>query len=176
MKKAQGTSRIRQLFNGDYVKVRGVSPALIDRVQATVEDPKAPIILLDSGEEMVNYQDPEYQSKLQEAEDKRQIRAMHAVILFGMQLVDEAGEPIDPPADRRWERQLSRMGIDWRKEMLDMQGIEEFEDEEDEADARADAYMLYTAFSGHAHDLSIVREISGADAMAQQSAEAQFQG
>jgi len=175
MKKANETSRIRQLYNGDFVRVRGVSPALIDKVQASVKEPKVPIVLLESGEEGPNYQDPQYQLELTEAENLRQVRALHAVILFGLELVDEDGNPISPPVDRMWEKRLKRMGVDWRKEMLELQGIDEFEDEEDEEIARADAYMLFTAFSGNEADLKLVREISGADAVAQATAEAQFQ-
>jgi len=174
MKKVNDGPRIRQLYNGDYVRVRGVSPALIDSIQGRVPDPKAPVILLDTGEEMVNYNDPVYQAALAEAEERRNVMALHTVIMFGLELVDENGEPIEAPADKKWERSLKRAGVDWRKVMLDFMNEEEFDDEEDEKFARHDAYMLLTAFSGTAQDLAIVREISGADAAAQAAAEAQF--
>jgi hypothetical protein len=175
MKKAS-ESRVKRLFNGDYVKVRGVSPALIDRVQANIKEPKAPIVLMSSGEELPNYQDPEYQEKLREVEEKRSVAALNAVILFGLELCDEEGNPIEPVTDRRWEKSLKRMGIDWEREMLDMQGVDEWEDDEDREWAKADAYMLFTAFSGHKSDLDLIRSISGADIAAQAAAEAQFPG
>ena len=168
--------RVRKLFNGDYVKVRGISPALIDRIQAQIAEPKAPVVLAASGEEIVNYNDPVYQEELKEVENKRSVAALNAIILFGLELVDADGNPVEAPADRKWERSLKRMGVDWREYMYDVMHVDEFEDEEDEAQARHDAYMLLTAFSGHQDDLDLVRSISGADAAAQAVAERQFQG
>lgn len=176
MKKADNVGRVKRLFNGDYVLVHGVSPALIDRVQAGIKEPKAPVQLMDTGEELINYNDPEYQEALRAVEAQRNVAALNAIILFGLQLVDADGTPIDAPEDKRWERNLKKMGINWREEMLKMRQVEEFEDEEDELDARNDAYMLLIAFSGHAADLELIQTISGADAAQQAVAEAQFQG
>lgn len=174
MKKAND-GRVKKLFNGDYVRVHGVSPALIDRVQASIEDPKAPVQLMDTGEELVNYNDPEYQEALRAVESKRSVAALNAIILFGLEIVDEDGNRKNAPDDKRWERNLRKMGIDWKKEMLELQGIEEFEDEEALIDARNDAYLLLIAFSGHTDDLELIQSISGADAAQQAVAEAQFQ-
>lgn len=161
------------MYNGQRVRVSGVSPALVDQVQAAVKDPDVPMAVLDDGSEVENPTHPAYIRALEEAEATRQRRSLHAIILFGLTLIDEDGEDMDPPEDG-WERKLRRVGLDWRKEILELMGAEEFFDDEDEALARRDAYLLFIAFSGHPDDVKMVRELAGADQLAQQQAEAGF--
>lgn len=167
-------NRVQQLYNGDWVKLSGVSPALVDRVQAVITDPPVPIVIADDGSELENPTDPAYLREVQRLADLRQRRAMHAIVLFGLELVDEEGEPVEPP-DNGWENKLSRIGVDWRAEMLEMMGRDEFIDKEDEEQAKKDAYLLLVAWSGYKSDVDMVMSLAGADQLAQQQAEATFQ-
>lgn len=168
-------NRIKELFNGHLVKVSGVSPALIDQVQASVKDPAIPIFKdPDTGDEYENPTDPAYVREVQNINELRQRRALQAIIMFGLELVDEEGNPVEPPDDG-WERKLKRVGLDWEKEMLTMLNQEEWADEEDRLLARKDAYVLFIAFSGHQDDVNMVMSLAGANQLAQQQAEEMFQ-
>ena len=171
---AKDNGRVKQLFNGQWVRVSGVSPALVDQVQASVEDPPVPIVTLDDGSMVENPTDPAYLRELTKAEDLRQRRALHAIVLFGIELADEEGNPVDPPEDG-WDKKLRRVGVDWKKEMLKIMGREEFFDQEDEDQARREAYTLLVAWSGHKNDLELVMSLAGQGAFAQQKAEDMFQ-
>ena len=63
--------KIEKLYNGDFVLIRGVSPALIDQVQAMVEDPKIPIVIANDGSELENPSDPSYHRELEKATSLR---------------------------------------------------------------------------------------------------------
>ena len=160
---------IQQLFNGDYVVVRGVSPALVDQVQAMVEDPPIPTFISDDGSELENPNDPSYQRELTKISALRNRRALHAIISFGMTLVDENGDTVDAPNDG-WEFKLKKVGIDWRVEIEKITGPIEEGEELDQA--RREAYLLFVAVS--ALDMDLIEEIAGAPEDAQAQAEGMF--
>lgn len=168
-------SRLKQLYNGDWVIVSGVSPALVDQVQAAVKDPEVPIVITEEGDSLENPTDPAYLRELERVADVRQRRALHAIVLFGLELVDEEGTPIDPPDNGVWERKLTRVGVDWEEEMLSLMGREEFMDDDDKEQARKEAYVLLVAWSGHKSDVDMVMSLAGANQLAQQQAESTFQ-
>jgi hypothetical protein len=160
---------LRQLANGDYVLVRGVSPALVDQVQAMVKDPDVPTFIAEDGSELLNPNDPSYQRELAEAASLRDRRSLHAIISFGMTLCDEEGELIDPPDDG-WEFRLKKVGVNWKKEIELITGP--IEDESEQIQARREAYLLFVAVSGY--DMDLIGEIAGAPDDAQQAAEDMF--
>lgn len=173
MKRTTGKRKldIRQLHNGDYVIVRGVSPALVDQVQALVEDPQVPTFIADDGSELLNPTDPYYVKSMAEAEALRNRRSLHAIISFGMTLCDENGDIVDAPNDG-WEFRLKKLGIRWKDEIEKITG--EIEDEEEEKQARREAYLLFVGVSGY--DMDIIEEIAGVPEGTRVQAENMFQG
>lgn len=168
-KKKKGPN-IHQLYNGDYVLVRGVSPALVDQVQAMVKDPDVPTFIADDGSELQNPNDPVYQRALKEASATRDRRALHAIISFGMTLCDEEGNIVDPPEDG-WEFRLKKVGINWKLEIESITG--EIEDGDEVLQARREAYLLLVGVS--ALDMDLIAHIAGAPEDAQKQAEDMFQ-
>jgi len=162
--------KIEELNNGDFVLVRGVSPALIDQVQAMVKDPIIPTFIAEDGSELQNATDPTYQRELAEATSLRERRSLHAIISFGMQLCDEEGSTIDPPDDG-WEFRLKKVGINWRAEIEKITGAIE---EDELAQARREAYLLFVGVSGL--DMDLIGRIAGAPEDAQKKAEDMFRG
>ena len=160
---------IRQLYNGDWVLVRGVSPALVDQVQAMVKDPPVPTIIAEDGSELLNPNDPAYHAALKEATGLRDRRSLHAIISFGMTLCDEEGNIIDPPDDG-WEFRLKKVGISWRIEIEKITG--KIEDETELVQAKREAYLLFVAVSGL--DMDLIAELAGAPEDAQSDAEDMF--
>lgn len=163
-------TRIRELYNGDHVLTRGVSPALVDRIQSTVPDPEPPVVILEDGENYPNPSDPKYQKDLIKADQKRDRLALYGLISFGMQLCDKDGNPADPPNDG-WEFRLKRLGINWREEIEEITGP--LEDEEEISQARKEAYLLLVSVSGA--DLPMIMELAGLSQEAVKQAEDMFQ-
>lgn len=173
MKKATRKTKgpnIHQLYNGDYVLVRGVSPALVDQVQAMVKDPVVPTFIADDGSELQNPNDPTYQRELSEATSTRERRALHAIISFGMTLCDKDGNPTDPPSDG-WEFRLKKVGVNWQSEIELITGP--IDDEQEIIQAKREAYLLLVGIS--APDMELISEIAGAPEDAQKEAEDMFQ-
>ena len=166
-KKAKGP-QVHQLFNGDYVLVRGVSPALVDQVQAMIKDPVVPTFVAEDGSTLQNPNDPVYHRELSDAEAMRGRRSLHAIISFGMTLCDEEGDIIDAPDDG-WEFRLKKVGINWKKEIEDITGP--IEDDE-MVQAKREAYLLFVGVS--APDMELVTRIAGAPEDAQKQAEEMF--
>lgn len=160
---------IRQLHNGDFVVVRGVSPALVDQVQALVKDPPIPTFITDDGSTMENPNDPSYHRALAEAKGLRDRRSLHAIISFGMTLCNEEGEIVDPPDDG-WEFKLKKLGINWKVEIEKITG--EIDDESELKQARREAYLLFVGVSGY--DMDMIGELAGVPEDAQIQAENMF--
>lgn len=160
---------IEQLYNGDYVLVRGVSPALVDQVQAMVVDPPIPTFIADDGSTLENPNDPSYHRALAEAKSLRDRRALHAIISFGMQLCNEEGELIDPPDDG-WEFRLKKVGIRWQDEIEKITG--KIEEGDEFTQARREAFLLFVAVS--ALDMDLISKIAGGTDEAQAQAEDMF--
>ena len=168
-KKKKGPN-IEQLYNGDYVLIRGVSPALIDQVQAMVEDPPIPTFISDDGSTLENPNDPSYHRDLKKATALRDRRALHAIISFGMTMCDEEGGRIDPPDDG-WEFRLKKVGVDWQKEIEKITGP--IAEGDEFAQARREAYLLFVAVS--VLDMDLIGTIAGGSEDAQAEAEKMFQ-
>ena len=167
-KKEKGP-QLHQLSHGEWVMVRGVSPALVDQVLAMVKDPPIPTFIAEDGSTLQNPNDPEYQRELVEAATQRDRRSLHAVISFGMTLCDENGETVDPP-DNGWEFKLKKVGIRWQEEIEKITG--KIEDEEEMAQAKREAYLLLVGVS--AFDMDLIAQIAGASEDSQKQAEEMF--
>lgn len=142
------------LSTGVQVKVHAVAASLIDQVSAKIHDPEPPMWYNeDKGREEPNYADPRYQRGLAEAERKRGIAAMDALIMFGFELVDGL------PENDKWIRQLKMLGVD-----IDIEDPLELEF----------AYKKYIASS--TKDLNLVTAKSGISAEDVAAAEKSFRG
>lgn len=162
--------RLHQLGNGDWVIVRGVSPALVDQVQAMVKDPPVPTFIADDGSTLQNPNDPEYQREIDDAASTRERRTLHAIISFGMTLCDEDGQVIDPPDDG-WEFKLKKVGIRWQEEIEKITGP--MDGDAEIAQARREAYLLLVGVS--VLDMDLIAQIAGAPEDLQKEAEDMFQ-
>jgi hypothetical protein len=77
------------LPQGVRVKIIPVSATLIDEVVSYIEDPPIPIWHNpDKDRDEPNVNDPEYARAVEDAEHKRGIAAMDAMVLFGVELQD----------------------------------------------------------------------------------------
>jgi hypothetical protein len=95
-----------QLSTGYWARIMPVSASLIDGAQALIEDPEPPSVWIDEkGRSELNPSDPAYLRALERAEIKRAVAAADAMILFGVDIVDEKGEPIPIP-DGDWIKRL----------------------------------------------------------------------
>lgn len=161
---------IRELYNGDFVLVQGVSPFIAETIQGSIPDPEVPIVILEDGSEYPNANDPAYHKAVEEAEKMRSIRAIQGVMYFGLTLVNEEGEPINAP-DNGWETRLKFVGVDWRAEFERVIGAELVEEDLDAA--RNVAYLYYIAVTGP--DMDMVYGLLGVDREEAKRAQAMFQ-
>ncbi len=94
------------LDSGVRVVVHSVAASLIDRVTAQIKDPDPPTFHNeDKDRDEVNYNDPSYLKEMQDADRKRGVAAMDAIIMFGFDLVDSV------PEDGMWVKKLKILGI-----------------------------------------------------------------
>jgi len=161
--------KIKELSNGDYVLVRGVSPILIEQVMASVQDPPVPTTKLSDGEDYPNPNDPEYMRQMAITQSTRERRSLHSIVFFGMTLCDEEGVAIEPP-DNGWEFRLRMAGVDWKKEI---EGVAGKLDEDELKFAKSSAYLMFIAIS--ADDMPEVMKLAGVDEEEQRKAAATFQ-
>ncbi len=97
------------LSTGYHVRIRPVSASLIDGAQSLVEDPEPPTVWIeDKGRSEINPSDPAYLRALERAEVARAVAASDAMIMFGVELVNEEGEDVGVP-DGLWLKKLLLM-------------------------------------------------------------------
>lgn len=95
------------LSTGFRARIVPVSASLIDQVTAKIKDPDVPMWKNEEkGREEPNPADPAYLKALDDAARERGIAAMDALIMFGVDLVD------DIPGDSLWVKKLKFLGID----------------------------------------------------------------
>lgn len=104
-----------QLSSGYWVRIRPVSAHLIDSAQAMVATPDPPMVYIEEkGREEQNPSDPAYLRALERVDIERSLAATDAMILFGVELVNEDGGLFELPPDSEWLdklRLLERKGI-----------------------------------------------------------------
>ena len=129
------SDHVEVLTTGIRAKIKPVPAYLIDKMVSTIKDPKPPKQYIDSkGREEENPFDPKYLATLEENNRLRGIVTMEALILFGVELVDDL-----PPADE-W---LSKLEWLQKKGHLDLSEY----DLEDVAD-REFVFKAFIAVSG----------------------------
>lgn len=97
------------LSTGVLALVIPVSASLLDEAMSSVPIPKVPIFKREDNLEVENPDHPEYKAALERAETDRNMRSIDAMIMFGVILVDEDGNPTGAPADDEWLKKLRFM-------------------------------------------------------------------
>lgn len=142
------------LSSGVRAKVKSVTASLIDQVTAKIKDPEVPMWHNpEKDRDEPNYTDPKYIRAMREKERERGIAAMDAIIMFGIELIDEIPDPEKDP----WLQKLRMLGID-----IDPQSPLEIEF----------AYKKYVAISPE--DVELVTAKSGISAEDIEAAEQSF--
>lgn len=121
-KNGTGKEEFYTLENGTTILLKTVPAFLIQKVQAKIKMPEPPVFIEEeTGREIVNTTDPDYIRDVQAAEGQQIAVSMLAAVLFGTQLVDEEGNPIDAPSAEEddWEAKLAYIGIDWRESLFE---------------------------------------------------------
>jgi len=94
------------LSTGVSAKLTPVSAALIDEVTSRIPNPNVPTWHNpDTGRDDPNPLHPDYVAALGEANRKRGMAALDAIIMFGVGLVE-------PVPDTGWEKKLKRLGME----------------------------------------------------------------
>lgn len=141
-----------QLSTGYWVKVKPISVSIIADVQAGIKDPPVPEWYNDEkGRAEPNPNDPLYAQALDEANAQRNIAVTDAMILFGVELVEENGEPAEMDALDGW---LPKLKFLERRGLFDLSGY----NLEDPLDTE---FMFKKYIVVAAHDLVTVMGATG---------------
>lgn len=98
-----------RLSTGYWARIMPVSASLIDGAQALVPDPEPPEVWIEEkGRTEINPSDPAYLRALDRAEVRRAVAAADAMVLFGVEMVDENGDQIETPGGD-WLKKLQLM-------------------------------------------------------------------
>lgn len=101
--KERETDGIVTLSTGVRARIVPVSPNLIDAVTSRIPDPEIPVWHnQDKGRDEPNPNDPQYRRELAQAERRRGLAGMDAMIMFGVILVDGV------PSDGEWLAKLRK--------------------------------------------------------------------
>jgi hypothetical protein len=149
------------LTTGVRARILPVSATLIDEVTSKIPDPEVPTFFNEAkSREEPNPSDPEYLRRLSDAERKRGVAALDALVMFGVELLDGL------PEDRGWLTKLQYME---KRGHLDLSSY-------DLNDAM-DLEFLYKRFVAVSNQvLTKVGEISGVTAAEIAQAENSFPG
>ena len=99
VQREQDIDEIHVLSTGIRVKLSSVSGTLIDDLRAAIEDPPIPVVYIDEkSREEENPNDPAYLAAVEEANRRRGVAMLDAIMIFGMELVDGM------PKDDVWSR------------------------------------------------------------------------
>jgi hypothetical protein len=152
--KVRQDQKIVVLSTGYRARVTPVSPGLLNQVQMSVPMPRVPTFTNEAkGRTEENPNDPTYLQQLEEAEAERVMAALDAIVLFGVDLVDDEGNPFDYPADMRWLQKLRYLE---RRKLL---SLEEY-DLDDDLDLGF-LFKKYVAIG--TSDMKRIAEMSGLD-------------
>jgi hypothetical protein len=151
------TAGIVTLSTGVRARVKPVSSKLLDEIARSVPEPAVPKQFIEGKQrEEYNPLDPAYQLAVKEANHLRGLRSTEALIMFGIELVDEI------PALVEWEPKLRFLE---RRGMIDLSGY-------DLVDPLDREFVYKTMIAVATPDLMLVSMASGltevevADAMA----------
>lgn len=103
---ASGDS-VMEHHSGVKFRIVPVSAGLIQSVMSKIKDPEIPMHYdEDKDREYPNPNDPIYVRQLEEAGNKRNQVSMDAMIMFGIELIDDI-------PNTNWERKLNFLGIEF---------------------------------------------------------------
>jgi len=157
--RSEGPAEIT-LSTGDKAILKPVTASLIDAVTSRIEDPKPPMWYNESkGTEEPNPSHPDYLQAIDDANRRRGIAAMDAMVMFGVELVDGL------PESEKWLDTLKYME---KRGMLSLEGY----DLKDPLDLE----FLYKRFVAvDTNIIAKVSELSGISSAEVERAEASFQ-
>lgn len=156
--KTRADQKIIRLSTGYRARITPVSPGLLNQVQMSVQMPAVPTWYNDSkGKNEENPNDPRYLQQIERAEADRVMAALDAIVLFGVDIVDDEGNDVDAPDNDGWLTKLLRLAS---RGLLD---LSEF-DLDDSMD-RSFIFKKYVAIG--TNDMRRIAELSGLDADAE---------
>lgn len=101
---------IIQFSTGYYVRITSVSASIIEEAQASVEYPEVPKWYNENAKrEEENPNHPDYLKALEEVEKQKTMMAIDAMILFGVDVVDEEGNDYVIDTNDKWFKRLRLM-------------------------------------------------------------------
>lgn len=129
--------------SGLRVRLKAVPAFLIERVQSQIKMPEPPMFETDDGRMVPNPTDPDYILATQQAQTRQIGASILAAVVFGVELVDEAGQKVHAPSAEEddWEAKLAYLGVDWREQLSADMPMPEGTDLSFARDA---CYLLYT--------------------------------
>lgn len=160
----------REIFtleNGLRVRLRAVPAFLVDRVQAQIKIPDPPIFIEEeTGREISNPTDPDYLRQVDEAQTRKIAVSMLSAVIFGVELIDDEGNPKDAPSaeEDNWESMLAYMGVDWREALLEQVPLPP---NTDLNFARNACYLLYTQIGNDDISYIVSKTLGGGMAYAE---------
>lgn len=109
--------------SGYWANVTPVSASLIsDAQRLAVTAPTPPMVWVeDKQRDEPNPNDPRYLAAIEQHETDRTMAAIDAMILFGVEMVDEHGEPLDVMQDTKW---LSKLKLLAKMGILNLEGFD----------------------------------------------------
>jgi hypothetical protein len=110
------------LSTGYYARISSVSASLIEEAQASVEYPEVPKWHdedRDRWEENPNH--PDYIKSVAEVDKRKTMMAIDAMILFGVEIVNEDGTPYDVNTGDKWYQKIRLMA---KRKMINVDGVD----------------------------------------------------
>jgi hypothetical protein len=156
-----------QLTTGYKAIVSPVSLSILNDVQMSIKYPSVPMVEHpDKGRMEENPNDPAYLAAVEEVEVRRNLAAADAMVMFGVQLIDDEGVPFKYPEDLSWLKKLKYF------QKRGMVNLDDF-DLEDEFDLE---FLFKKYIAVGAGDIMTIGRMSGVSEEAVQKAQATFQG
>lgn len=165
--KASKQEKIVVLSTGYRAEITPVSLSILNDVQLAIPYPSVPMVEIpEKGRKEENPNDPAYLAAVQDVEAKRNLAAADAMVMFGVQLIDDEGMPFGYPDDGKWLKKLKYF------EKRGMLSLVDY-DLEDEFDLE---FLFKKYIAVGAGDIMTVGRMSGVSEEAVQQAQAAFPG
>jgi hypothetical protein len=166
-RKTRNVNEIVLLSTGYFAKLRAVSAGLIAEAQQSIKFPEAPKWFNEAaGREEENPSHPAYLAQIQEVEMQRNLAGSEAMIMFGVELVNEDGSPYEIDPEGAWVKRLRFME---KRHMASLEGL----DLDDEVDLEF-AFKKYIAVG--APDMETIASATIVNEEALASAKDSFRG
>lgn len=109
-KRRDDNNGITRLSTGYYARIVSVSASLIEESQASVSYPEVPTWYNEQADrEEENPNHPDYLKALEEVERRKTMMAIDAMILFGVDIVDEDGNDYEISTNEKWFKRIKLM-------------------------------------------------------------------